>query len=95
MTYLLMWVTDNPKNSGFWSNEEYDRIIADCTTGKYISDYDARWDAMHDAERLVMEDAVIAPLYTKANANLVVPSISGIELHPFGPNRVYKRVTIV
>ena len=94
MTYLGMWITDNSNNYGFWSNEQYDAIIADCTTGAYISDYDARWAAMYDAETLVMNEAVIAPLYTKANANLLTAGVSGIEFHPVALNRVYKNATI-
>ena len=46
MTYLGMWITNNSNNYGFWSNAEYDQLIADCTTGAYITDYDARWEAM-------------------------------------------------
>ena len=38
MTYLNMWITDNNNNYGKWSNAEYDAIIADCTTGQYVSD---------------------------------------------------------
>ena len=94
MTYLGMWITDNSNNYGFWSNEAYDKLIADCTTGAYISDYDARWAAMYDAETLVMNEAVIAPLYTKANANLLTAGVSGIEFHPVALNRVYKNATI-
>ena len=94
MTYLGMWITNNSNNYGFWSDKEYDKLIADCTTGAYVSDYDARWSAMLDAETLVMEQAVIAPLYTKANANLINPSVEGIEFHPVALNRVYKRTTV-
>ena len=94
MTYMGMWITDNSNNYGFWSNEAYDKLIADCTTGAYISDYDARWAAMYDAETLVMNEAVIAPLYTKANANLLTAGVSGIEFHPVALNRVYKNATI-
>lgn len=94
MTYLGMWITNNSNNYGFWSNAEYDQIIADCTTGAYISDYDARWNAMYDAETLVMQEAVIAPLYTKANSNLISPGVSGIEFHPVALNRVYKNTVI-
>ena len=94
MTYLGMWITDNSNNYGFWSNEQYDAIIADCNTGAYISDYDARWAAMYEAEALVMNEAVIAPLYTKSNANLITAGVSGIEFHPVALNRVYKNTTI-
>lgn len=94
MTYLGMWITDNSNNYGFWSNEAYDKLIADCTTGAYISDYDARWAALYEAEALVMNEAVIAPLYTKANANLITAGANGIEFHPVALNRVYKNATI-
>ena len=93
MTYLGMWVTNNSNNYGFWSNAEFDQLIADCTTGAYISDYDARWEAMFKAEMIVMQEAVIAPLYTKANANLITAGVEGIDFHPVALNRVYKDTT--
>jgi len=93
MTYLGMWITNNSNNYGFWSNAEYDQLIADCTTGAYITDYDARWEAMFKAETLVMQEAVIAPLYTKAQANLINPAVAGIDFHPVALNRVYKDTT--
>jgi len=93
MTYLGMWVTNNSNNYGFWSNAEYDQLIADCTTGAYITNYDARWEAMFKAETLVIQEAVIAPLYTKAQANLINPSVQGIDFHPVALNRVYKDTT--
>ena len=90
MTYLGMWVTDNANNYGFWSNADYDQLITDCTSGAYVSDYDARWDAMYKAETLVLQEAVIAPLYTKANANLIIDNLEGDDFHPVALNRVYK-----
>ena len=93
MTYLGMWVTNNSNNYGFWSNAEFDQLIADCTTGAYISDYDARWEAMIKAETIVMQEAVIAPLYTKANANLITAGVENIDFHPVALNRVYKDTT--
>ena len=94
MTYLGMWVTDNDNNYGFWSNAEYDQLIKDCTTGAYISDYTARWEAMLKAETIVMQEAVIAPLYTKANANLIASGVEGVDFHPVALNRVYKSAVI-
>lgn len=93
MTYLGMWVTDTANNYGFWSNADYDQLIKDCTSGAYVSDYDARWEAMYEAEELVLKEAVIAPLYTKANANLIAPGLEGVEFHPVALNRVYKNAT--
>jgi oligopeptide transport system substrate-binding protein len=90
MTYLGMWITDNSNNYGLWSSKDYDAIIADCTTGAYITDAAARWKAMYDAEKIVMDEAVIAPLYTKADANMIKAAVTGIEFHPVALNRVFK-----
>ena len=90
MTYLGMWITDNSNNYGFWSNAEYDSIIADCTTGETAMDPAARWAALYDAEKIVMDEAVIFPLYTQCNAELISTNVSGIEFHPVALNRVYK-----
>ena len=90
MTYLNMWITGCSNNYGLWSDAAYDAIIADCTTGAYITDATARWNAMYDAEKIVMDQAVIVPLYTKANANMIKTGVEGIEFHPVALNRVYK-----
>ena len=93
MTYLNMWITDNNNNYGKWSNAEYDQIIADCTTGQYVGDAEARWAAMYEAEKIIMEEAVIVPVYTKADANMIKSNVSGIEFHPVALNRVFKNAT--
>ncbi|MCR5772920.1 MAG: peptide ABC transporter substrate-binding protein [Butyrivibrio sp.] len=93
MTYLGMWVTNNSNNYGLWSNSEYDAIIAECTTGETAMDAEARWAALYDAEKIVMDEAVIFPLYTQCNAELISTSVSGIEFHPVALNRVYKNAT--
>ncbi len=93
MTYLNMWITDCSNNYGRWSNPEYDAIIADCTTGQYIGDLAARWNALYDAEDIIMAEAVICPLYTKANATMIKSNVKGLEFHPIAINCVYKNAT--
>ncbi len=90
MTYLGMWITDNPNNYGLWSNPEYDGIIAECTTGELCTDPEGRWARLYDAEKLVMDEAVIFPLYTQCNAEMMSAKVSGVEFHPVALNRVYK-----
>ena len=90
MTYLAMWVTGNSNNYGLWSNAEYDKLIADCTTGSLCTDPTGRWAALKKAESIVMNEAVIFPLYTQANADMIKSTVTGIEFHPVALNRVYK-----
>lgn len=90
MTYLGMWITGNSNNYGLWSNADYDAIIAECTTGDLCTDAEGRWARLYDAEKLVMDEAVIFPLYTQSNAEMISSKVTGIEFHPVALNRVYK-----
>lgn len=90
MTYLGMWVTGNSNNYGFWSNAEFDAMIDECTTGDLCTDAEGRWARLYDAERLVMDNAVIFPLYTQCNAEMLSSKVTGVEYHPVALNRVYK-----
>lgn len=90
MTYLGMWVTDCDNNYGLWSNAEFDSILAECTTGDLCTDPEGRWARMYDAERIVLDEAVIFPLYTQCNAEMLSSKVTGIEFHPVALNRVYK-----
>ena len=92
MTYLGMWITDNSNNYGLWSNSEYDAIIAECTTGDLCTDAEGRWTRLYDAEKIAMDDAVIFPLYTQCNAEMLSSKVTGVEFHPVAINRVYKNV---
>ena len=94
MTFLTLWTTEGCEIAEHWSNADYDKIIADCTTGALAADYDARWNALYDAEKILLENAVIAPLYTDATAVLISPNVSGIEYHVAGIDRVFKNVKV-
>ncbi len=90
MTYLGMWVTDNSNNYGLWSDADYDSIIAECTTGDLATDAKGRWSKLYDAEKIVMDQSVIFPLYTQCNAEMISTKVTGVEHHPVALNRVYK-----
>ena len=93
MTYLDMWTTDSPNNYGFWSNAEFDQIIQSAKKGELALDVNARWDALKKAEKMVMDEAVIFPVYQKGNAVMIKKNVSGIEFHSVAINRVYKNAT--
>ena len=45
-------------------------------------------DAGQDS--IVMDEAVIYPLYTQCNAEMLSSKVTGVEYHPVAINRVYK-----
>jgi oligopeptide transport system substrate-binding protein len=93
MTYLDMWTTNSPNNYGFWSNPDYDAIIESAKKGELALDPAARWEKLKEAEKMVMDDAVIWPIYQKGNAEMIKTGVEGIEFHSVGINRIYKNVT--
>ena len=94
MTFFSLWTTSGCEIAEHWSNADYDKIISDCSTGHLAEDYDARWSALYDAEKILLDNAVIAPLYTSANAVLISPNVEGIEYHVAGISRVFKNVKL-
>lgn len=93
MTYLDMWTTGSPNNYGFWSNADYDAIIQSAKDGDLALDLTARWEALKKAEGIVMDEAVILPVYQKGNAVMIKANVAGVEFHSVGINRIYKNVT--
>lgn len=94
MTFFTLWTTAGCDICEHWSNADYDKIVAACTTGDLAADYDARWQAMYDAERILLENAVIAPLYTGVETILISSNVNGIEFHVAGVNRVFKSTQV-
>ena len=94
MTFFTLWTTSGCEIAEHWSNADYDKIISDCTTGALASDYSARWNALYDAEKILLDNAVIAPLCTDYSAVLISPSVTGIDFHVAGVDRVFKNVKL-
>ncbi|OEH56241.1 peptide ABC transporter substrate-binding protein [Oceanobacillus sp. E9] len=94
MTFLDLYVTDGTNNNTGYSSEEYDQLIDDAKV-KYANDPEKRWEAMLEAEKLlVQEDTVIAPVYQRGRVVLIKPYVKGLEEHLFGPDYTLKNVTI-
>ncbi len=94
MTYLDMWTSLSPNNYGFWSNAEYDAMIESCTKGDLALDLKARWEELKKAETMVMDAAVILPVYQKGDAVMIKSGVDGIEFHSVGVTRIYKNATM-
>ncbi|MCD2347629.1 peptide ABC transporter substrate-binding protein [Clostridium guangxiense] len=60
MTFLDMWVTSSGNNVTGYSNPAYDKLIA---KAKAETDTTKRFDEMHQAEDILMNDMPVVPLY--------------------------------
>ncbi len=75
MTMIDLWETNSPNNWGKYSNPEFDKLIK---AGKEGSDPVQRWEDIKAAEKILMEDAVVMPLYYNRLQYTVKPNIKGV-----------------
>ncbi|HEY3395828.1 MAG TPA: ABC transporter substrate-binding protein, partial [Lacipirellulaceae bacterium] len=83
-TYLDMFVTDGENNCTGFSNAEYDKLIAEAAREP---DKTKRIEILQSAERLLMEEMPIIPIYYYVSRNMVRPRVRGLyntlqDMHP-------------
>jgi oligopeptide transport system substrate-binding protein len=94
MTYMDLWVTDGGQNHMSYSNPEFDKLIKSASE-ELVADPQARWKALQDAEKILLEDdAAIAPLYQRSVNLLINPNVKGFAHHAFGPDYSYQWIKI-
>ncbi|MEH6892002.1 peptide ABC transporter substrate-binding protein [Bacillus sp. JJ864] len=93
ISYLELFTTDNPNNKMSYSNKGYDKLI-NSARNDLVLDEQKRWKAMKEAERILLEDAAIAPLYHTGSAYVQKEYVKDIEKHQFGGVYTYKHAYI-
>ncbi|QHS22667.1 peptide ABC transporter substrate-binding protein [Virgibacillus sp. MSP4-1] len=88
-TYMNLWTTESGNNNMGYSNPEYDQLVKETGT-KYAQDNVARYENFLEAEKVLFEDAAIAPIYQASRAQLVSPRVKGVYVNPFGATYEYK-----
>lgn len=88
-TFLSLWITDGGNNKMGYSNAKYDELLNESAT-TLARDNDARYENFLEAEKILFEDAAIAPIYQRAMAQLVSPKVEGVFVNPFGATYEYK-----
>jgi oligopeptide transport system substrate-binding protein len=93
MTYLELFITSSSMNEMDYSNKKYDELIAKAKT-ELLLDPAARNKAMQDAEKILLEDAAIAPVYQLGQSYVQKPYVKGITKHMIGGDYSYKWASI-
>lgn len=83
-TFLDMFVTDGEQNNTGWSNAEYDRLIREAGREENPA---KRFRLLEKAERILMDDLPILPIYFYVSKNMVKPYVRGFynniqNVHP-------------
>ena len=97
--FFLSWYADTPDpaeflaslfsnatrgaggNRSWYTSVSVDSLLA---RGRDAPDQAARMDALAQAQRLIIADAPILPLYEPINVTLVRPGVRGLQLDPLG-----------
>lgn len=88
-SFLDLFVTGNSYNRGRYSNEEYDKLVADSNT-THAADPEARWADMVAAEKVLMDDMGVIPMYQKSEAHMRSAKVKGVVAHAAGAQYDYK-----
>lgn len=71
-TFLTMWRTGDTNNETHWSNENYDRLIAESLQA---TDPEERLAKLHAAEEILLEEMPVIPLYWYTRVYLLRPEV--------------------
>ena len=83
VNFLEQYVTGGGINFANYSSEAYDKAVAEVKT-TYATKPAERYKQMIAAEKIVMDDAVVAPIYQASQSYLLAENVDGFEVLPFG-----------
>lgn len=93
ISFLQLFVTGNAQNNGDWSNKQYDKLIKASNTTD-ATNPDKRWSDLVQAEKVLMNDQAIVPLYQQANSQLWSSKVKGVIYNTAGNNFDYSKLYI-
>jgi oligopeptide transport system substrate-binding protein len=84
-TFLDIWVSNGGNNRSGWSNSEYDEQIK---AAALTADNSKRFEHFQQAERILMQESPIMPIYFYRSKSLITPSVIGwypnlLDHHPY------------
>jgi oligopeptide transport system substrate-binding protein len=91
MTYMDLWTNGTPYR-GNYKSDTYNALIADAK--KQTDDAKRLQDMLTAEKTLIVDDAVVAPLYYRGAAYLTKSNVENLVTHPFGTPIEFKYATI-
>ncbi|MCB5954539.1 peptide ABC transporter substrate-binding protein [Enterococcus sp. CWB-B31] len=88
-SFLDLFITDNSYNRGKYSNTEYDNYLKSASTTN-ANNPEKRWDDMVNAEKIIIGEMGVIPLYQKAEGHLRAAKVKDVGFHPAGAQYDYK-----
>ncbi|MFD0769553.1 peptide ABC transporter substrate-binding protein [Bacillus sp. CGMCC 1.60114] len=92
MTFLDMFVTNGAQNKMGYSNAQYDELITKAK--KDGTDLKGRWNDLLKAEKILFDDAAIAPIHQRGRAYVQRETVQDIYINKYGPELSFKWASV-
>ncbi|PWD50731.1 peptide ABC transporter substrate-binding protein [Serinibacter arcticus] len=86
---LGLFLSTAGTNWGKYSNPEFDAAL-EAAQGVNATDADARWDDLLEAQRILIDEQGITPIYFQSSTLLRNPALEGVIYHTAGPAFEYR-----
>jgi len=93
ITDLSLFTSDNSYNNGKWQNKTYDKLVKDATTTN-ANKPAARWQNLIDAQKVLLKDQGIIPVYQSGKPQLVKSKVKGVTYFPVSSNWDFSKAYI-
>lgn len=87
LTFMSYFLTESGSNRSGFSNKRYDELVRGAQAE---TDENRRMEMMLEAEKILFDEAVIAPEYFEAIVGLKKPYLKDFTKHPYGPDPDWK-----
>ncbi|MFC6254317.1 peptide ABC transporter substrate-binding protein [Secundilactobacillus hailunensis] len=93
ISFSSLFTSHNAYNRGHWQNQGYDTDVQNAE-GKDANDPDARWNDLVSAEKILMQQQGVVPLYQRSQAQMLKPYVHGVQYFPTGAQWDFSRAYI-
>ncbi|CAM3456927.1 peptide ABC transporter substrate-binding protein [Hydrogenibacillus schlegelii] len=90
-TYMFVFETGGAYNDGKWSNPEYDRLVKEA---RAATNLDERAKKFAEAEKVLVDDTGVAPMYWRVIAYLQQPYVKGLVERGIGASLEFKWASV-
>lgn len=88
-SFLDLFEEGNSYNRGHYDNDDYNQAVEDARTTN-ANDVDKRWENLLTAEKTIMDDQGVVPLYQTTEAHMRSENVKGVVAHTAGAQFDYK-----
>ncbi len=94
LSFLQIMTANSRFNYGNWRNSDYNKLVIKISNNP-TGNLQNRWQQMRDAEKLLMTNQAVTPLYQQADAYLSNPKLNGVVYNISGVVADYKGAYLV